>query len=57
MYWYVPEAIDTLLEDFERFMEENQVGSLHKGQMTELKHMAEAINKMPQYQALPTPYP
>jgi hypothetical protein len=50
MYWYVPEAIDTLLEDFERFMEENQVGSLHKD-------MAEAINKMPQYQALPTPYP
>jgi len=53
---HVADAIDTLLGDFQKFINDNQAAGLHKGQVTDLKQMAEAIKKMPQYRELMAKY-
>ena len=45
---HVAEAIDMLIADFQEFMDQNHVAGLQKGQVGDLKHMAEAIKNMPQ---------
>ena len=53
---HVAEAIDMLIADFQEFMDQNHVAGLQKGQVGDLKHMAEAIKNMPQYQELMARY-